>query len=210
MRRLTKNPPLAVIQLAGELHVQAAQRVDCTQGIAQTGGAHLGAPIAGKRAAPIVPVAGQVQEKHLPTEHHTGGAVGQLPSQQRQIAAALQRAAIIIEQAGRTAVNSKGLLRGQYTGAIEDIACGVKCQVTAGLQMPASIVERLRAGGDLPAALCGAALIVPVAIGLDGESIAAFKPAGGVAQPLLRRQIRILPGDYLALSVIEALRRQCE
>src|SRR5690606_12961003 len=123
------------------------------------------------------------------------------------VAAALQGASIIIEQAGCSSFDGKGLLRSQFTGAIEDIACGVKCQVTAGLEMPAGIVERLRAGGDLPATLCGAALVVPIAIGLDGETIAAFKPAGGVAQPLLRSQAYILHGDHLALSVIEALRR---
>ncbi|CUY09671.1 Uncharacterised protein [Serratia marcescens] len=207
LRRLTKNPPLAVIQLAGELHVQAAKCVDGALGIEQTGSAHLGAPIAGKRAALVVPAAGQVQGKRLPTEHHTGGAVGQLAPLKRQVAAALQGAAVIIEQAGCSAVNGKGLLRGQFAGTVEDIACGVKRQASAGLQPPAGIVERLRVGGDLPATLCGAALIVPIAISVDGECAAAFKPAGGVAQPLLRRQVRILPGDHLALSVIETLRR---
>ncbi len=49
-----------------------------------------------------------------PPEHHTGGAVGQLPALKRQIAAALQGTAVIIEQAGCTAVNGKGLLRGQF------------------------------------------------------------------------------------------------
>ncbi len=207
LRRLTKNPPLAVIQLVGELHVQAAQRVDGALSIEQTGGAHLRAAIAGQGAALIVPAAGQVQGKRLPAEHHPCSAVGQLASLQRQVATALQGAAIIIEQAGCTAFNGKGLLRGQFAGAIEDIACSIQRQASAGLQPPAGIVERLRAGGDLPATLCGATLVVPIAIGVDGECAAAFKPAGGVAQPLLRRQVRILPGDHLALSVIEALRR---
>ncbi|CUY43405.1 Uncharacterised protein [Serratia marcescens] len=207
LRRLTENSPLAVIQFAGELHIQAAQRVDGALSIEQTGGAHLRAAIAGQGAVLVIPAPRQIQRKRLAAQHHPCGAVGQLASLQRQIAAALQGAAVIIEQAGCSAVNGKGLLRGQFAGTIEDIASRIQRQPSAGLQPPAGIVERLRVGGDLPATLCGAALIVPIAIGVDGECAAAFKPAAGVAQPLLRRQVRILPGDHLALSVIEALRR---
>ena len=90
-------------------------------------------PLAGNRAALVVPAAGQVQGQRLAAQHHTGGAVGQLPALKRQVAAALQGTAVIIEQAGCTAVNGKGLLRGQFTGTVEDIACGIQCQASAGL-----------------------------------------------------------------------------
>lgn len=67
-------------------------------------------------------------------------------------------------------------MRGQLAGSVEDIACGIKTKVTAGLQAATGIVERLRGGGHLMTALCGTCVIVPVA-SLYGEGVAGFQPA---------------------------------
>ena len=168
LRRLTKNPPLPVIQFTGELHVQAAQRVDGALGIEQTGSSYLGMPLPVTVPPWLSQPPVRFRDSAWPPAPHGGGAVGQLPALKRQVAAALQGTAVIIEQAGCTAVNGKGLLRGQFTGTVEDIACGIQCQASAGLQPPAGIVERLRAGGDLMTALCGAVSVIPTAACLDG------------------------------------------